>query len=64
MYRFMCKKMKWKTCVLHDTVLIAGSSVPTPQSLVQYFGLLHQFYGDDQTGFLPQSLNTHKKKTL
>jgi len=56
--------MKWSHRELHDTLLVAGLSVPTVPSLINYFSVLYAQFGDAQAGFMPQAFVTHTKDKI
>ena len=60
----MHKQMRWTHKELHDALLVAGVSVPAIPSMRNYFAALHAQYGNTDTGFLPQSFQSHKKEKL
>ena len=64
MVSFMHNEMKWTHKELHDALLVAGVSVPAVPSMRNYFAALHAQYGNTDTGFLPQSFQSHKKEKL
>ena len=64
MRQFMQTQLKWTHRELHDALLAAGLSIPAKPSLVNYFTTLRLQFGDAQTGFLPQSYQSHTKKRI
>ena len=64
MSAFMVKDLHWTSKELHDAVVIAGMSVPATPSMCNYFTTLHQQYGDDKAGFLPQNRQSHTKAKM
>ena len=64
MRNFMQAQLKWSHRELHDALLAAGLVVPVRPSLVNYFTTLRLQFGDSQTGFLPQSFQSHTKKRM
>ena len=57
MKEYMTKTLKWTHRELHDGVVIAGISAPETPSLSNYFTALHQQFGDNTRGFLPQNFD-------
>ncbi len=64
MRHFMQAQLKWSHRELHDELLAAGLVIPARPSLVNYFTTLRLQFGDCQTGFLPQSFQSHTKKRM
>jgi hypothetical protein len=64
MKAFMSKDLKWTSKELHDAVVVAGISAPDTPSMFNYFSTLHQQFGDEKAGFLPQNWQSHTKKRI
>ena len=64
MRHFLKHDLKWGHTELHDALIAAGVHLPTRPSLMNYFIVLHIQFGNDQTGFLPQSQQSHSIKRL
>lgn len=64
MSAFILKDLHWTSKELHDAVVIAGISAPATPSLCNYFTILHQQFGDNKAGFLPQNRQSHRKSKL
>ena len=62
MVSFMHNEMKWTHKELHDALLVAGVSVPAVPSMRNCVAALHAQYGNTDTGFLPQSFQSHKQR--
>ena len=56
MKKFMLTRLKWTHRELHDALVTAGLDIPSRPSVVNYFNTLRLQFGDNQLGFLPQSI--------